>query len=311
MQDEVSECEPVVNVAYDDSDGLIATGESFREKTIDSPAVDVDPSDVEYDVSKSPNASSNGEVTEQTSVQQSKRKDTSADNSDLVSLDASEERMQNEISNNEPDVIGLSDDSYLPAVHVDLSDVEFSASNSPDASSNEGATEQTSVQRSKRKNTSEDNSDSENSRKNRRVKDRSASVRVGKDGKHSSKNLLKCDYPLCTYIAIDNFRLKRHMLTHSNVKPYKCEICPKEFTRKDRLKEHAEIHKRHLNFKCLKCTRRFETHEDRVSHETKCIKKRFECYVCPYSSIRSAQLVTHFHKIHIGVKKLKCLHCLK
>ena len=38
--------------------------------------------------------------------------------------------------------------------------------------------------------------------------------------------------------------LKRHIKTHTGVKPYQCEICQKCFTCRSNLKEHMNTHER-------------------------------------------------------------------
>lgn len=182
---------------------------------------------------------------------------------------------------------------YLSPVDPDIIDLtaESDASNRPNASLNAEANDQISV-RSKRKNTIESDSDSSNSCKKRRVEVGSVPVRVGK------RELKKCPYPLCTAAPKSSWHLKRHMTRHSNLRPYKCEICPLEFKRKDNLKRHALDHKKILNFKCLCCPRRFETNEDKVSHQTRCIKRQLQCYMCGYKTIFKPELENHIHIKH-------------
>lgn len=183
----------------------------------------------------------------------------------------------------------------LTPVDPDLIDLtaESDASNSQNASLNAEANDQKSVRRSKRKNTIESDSDSSNSCKKRRVEVGSVPVRVGK------RERKKCPYPLCTVAPKDAWHLKRHMKTrHGNLRPYKCEICSVGFNREDRLKRHTLEHKTLLNFKCLGCPRRFETNEDKVSHQTRCIKRQLQCYMCGYKTIFKPELENHIHIKH-------------
>lgn len=248
----------------------------------------------------------------------------------ISSLTAQEKSMQNEISKNEPAMIDASDESCelkeadmnrfevainLTAVDqcdiADNSTAECCSSNGPNVSLNKRANEQISKRRSKRKNVIEDDSDLSNPCKKRRVEVELPPVQVGKVRKYKqrSKMEFKCD--LCKYTGRDNWYLKRHIdSVHKNLKPFKCEICLKEFKREEYLKQHAFMHQTHLRFKCQNCSRRFDTYEEKVSHLTICIKRRFECYLCPLKTIYKTTLERHFRLKHIGNNPL-CSLCLK
>lgn len=218
------------------------------------------------------------------------------ENTILNGFTAQEETMQNEVSEDMPAVIVGSDDSFehieaevnsceesinLTPVDPDIVDstAECDASNSPNAILNAEANDQKSVRRLKRKSTSDDNLDSGNSSKRRRFKVGSAPLWVGKDGepmRRSRVKKLKCEYPLCNYEGRDNYHLNRHINSrHSNVRPFKCEICSEGFKREDHLKRHALI-----------CSRRFKTHE-KLSHQTNCTKKNISM---PIYSIKEGTL---------------------
>ncbi|KFM81296.1 Zinc finger and BTB domain-containing protein 46, partial [Stegodyphus mimosarum] len=50
--------------------------------------------------------------------------------------------------------------------------------------------------------------------------------------------------PMCSYTAAFYSILKRHILTHTGERPYKCSICHKGFTQKENLKRHMiTLHK--------------------------------------------------------------------
>uniref|UniRef100_G1Q447 Zinc finger and BTB domain containing 10 n=1 Tax=Myotis lucifugus TaxID=59463 RepID=G1Q447_MYOLU len=63
-------------------------------------------------------------------------------------------------------------------------------------------------------------------------------------------NRLKC--PHCTYVAKCRRKLKRHLLIHTGVRPFSCEICGKLFTRREHVKRHSLVHK-----KCMVCKKIF------------------------------------------------------
>merc|ERR1712106_160779 len=63
-------------------------------------------------------------------------------------------------------------------------------------------------------------------------------------------------------------KLKLHIMTHGNIKPFKCDICSNGFSRKERLNTH--IQKIHLGgkgmFKCIKCADKFDSNASLQDH---------------------------------------------
>ncbi|KAF2981952.1 hypothetical protein EK904_011906, partial [Melospiza melodia maxima] len=62
-------------------------------------------------------------------------------------------------------------------------------------------------------------------------------------------NKLKC--PHCNYVAKYRRTLKRHLLIHTGVRSFSCDICGKLFTRR----EH--VHKKDKKYKCMVCKKIF------------------------------------------------------
>lgn len=52
-------------------------------------------------------------------------------------------------------------------------------------------------------------------------------------------NKLKC--PHCNYIAKHRRTLKRHLIIHSGVRSFSCDICGKLFTRREHVKRHSLV----------------------------------------------------------------------
>lgn len=77
---------------------------------------------------------------------------------------------------------------------------------------------------------------------------------------------------LCFKTFRDASTLKRHLLTHSDERPYKCNECDKAFRRKDHLQEHVIVHKLVRPFTCQTCGKSFsrknglKTHMIRTTH---------------------------------------------
>lgn len=56
---------------------------------------------------------------------------------------------------------------------------------------------------------------------------------------------LKCH--TCSYSTSKLSNLKRHIMTHTGEKPYKCRYCNKRFIQKVQLKSHVHVHGRVIN----------------------------------------------------------------
>ncbi|GMH52443.1 hypothetical protein TrST_g5611 [Triparma strigata] len=76
----------------------------------------------------------------------------------------------------------------------------------------------------------------------------------------------------CTFEGCDKkFTLKsnmrRHMQTHSGIKPFSCTVCSRKFFRKADLQTHHRTHTGEKPLGCTMCPRRFARISDLRSHE--------------------------------------------
>ena len=97
------------------------------------------------------------------------------------------------------------------------------------------------------------------------------------------------------------------------IKPYNCEICNRDFTRKDRLQCHnREVHSINKKYQCTKCEQLFQNQQNLNSHNKRVhLKERdFKCEICGASFFRKTCLSIHTQRLHSSIdKKEICNFC--
>jgi len=58
--------------------------------------------------------------------------------------------------------------------------------------------------------------------------------------KHSQTNISTCILCRKTFLSISNYY--QHVLTHASIRPYKCDVCEKDFTQRSSLLRHRKHH---------------------------------------------------------------------
>ena len=53
--------------------------------------------------------------------------------------------------------------------------------------------------------------------------------------------------PFCEKMWSNNYKLQRHILTHTGEKPYQCDICLRRFTQKAHMENHKVTHSLKFN----------------------------------------------------------------
>jgi len=105
--------------------------------------------------------------------------------------------------------------------------------------------------------------------------------------------------------------LKRHMLTHSGVKPWECDECPHRCYTKGDLKKHKLVHTGLVPrpFMCDFCSKSFRGSQDLKRHRTiHTGEKEFTCDQCNYATAQLANLTKH-KRIHTGERPFSCKIC--
>ena len=115
------------------------------------------------------------------------------------------------------------------------------------------------------------------------------------------KEMFKCTQ--CDYEVICQTRLKYHMATHSNDRPFSCPHCSKSFSTKPNLNVHVDrIHVLKKNHKCkfcdYQCFKKYQLKAHMLRMHTEQDEKLFKCNQCDkfYKEQRSLKL--HVLRVH-------------
>lgn len=148
--------------------------------------------------------------------------------------------------------------------------------------------------------------------------------------------------PKCKKLYPAHYLWTRHMLVHTNTRPFTCdecnkkfkskaelfnhkkthrpseerythccEVCGKRFTQKANLESHLKLHTGSRPFSCEFCGKSFSQRGNMEEHRRiHTGEKPFVCNVCNIRYSRQGQLTLH-RKKHTGEKPHKCQYCEK
>ncbi|KAM9028340.1 PR domain zinc finger protein 5 isoform 6-T6 [Ara ararauna] len=104
-------------------------------------------------------------------------------------------------------------------------------------------------------------------------------------------------------------QLKRHMITHSEKRPYTCEVCNKSFKRLDQVTAHKIIHSEDKPYKCKLCGKGFAHRNVYKNHKkTHSEERPFQCEECKALFRTPFSLQRHL-LIHNSERTFRCDHC--
>ncbi|XP_067668594.1 uncharacterized protein [Haliotis asinina] len=115
--------------------------------------------------------------------------------------------------------------------------------------------------------------------------------------------------PICNKSFSAKSVLKKHLLIHTNTRPYKCGTCGNGFNSRSSLQTHERLHSGERPYGCRYCDLRFAVSSHRTTHERTHTKEQpYQCEFCSRRFSLSCSLQRH-RRLHTGERPHKCSEC--
>ena len=111
---------------------------------------------------------------------------------------------------------------------------------------------------------------------------------------------------ICAKICRDVVDWKRHELTHSNERPFSCELCGKTYKAERLLKEHVAGHTAIID--CEFCLIKVEGTDNYKEHVKTSHQEKIGCTICKMTFMGQKRLENHM-RIHSTEKQFVCEVC--
>ncbi|XP_061726953.1 gastrula zinc finger protein XlCGF46.1-like [Cydia pomonella] len=113
----------------------------------------------------------------------------------------------------------------------------------------------------------------------------------------------------CGYKSSLKSNLRRHLMTHTDEKPFRCSHCGQGFSRKAHLQTHLMSHTGEKPFTCSRCAYKCRTKTGLRTHVMSHTgEKPFSCSHCSHKCKRKVDLQAHLIT-HTDQKPFTCSHC--
>jgi KRAB domain-containing zinc finger protein len=119
----------------------------------------------------------------------------------------------------------------------------------------------------------------------------------------------RCDN--CDYQAVTASKLRQHLLSHENERPFACPSCPQTFRTRPKLSDHVRIvHDRAKPLVCAACQATFARGRDlRKHHESRHANVVHPCDSCTKTFRCAQSLRVHTRNVHAEQRRLICDRC--
>lgn len=116
----------------------------------------------------------------------------------------------------------------------------------------------------------------------------------------------KCE--ICTKEFVRKDDLRRHIRSHTGEQPYACSTCGRKFGDYAHLRDHERLHSASKEYVCKVCGMRFAQSSGLYSHSRTHEKRQYGCRVCSKKFTRKSDVQRHL-RTHTDLKQFRCDIC--